>query len=108
MQASGGNIVATGVSSVTTSTTKTYYVSCTNASGCESGRTAVTATVNICTVFIQLQQTAMDLTQEQYNSCKSLSCYQDNQGSNHCINATPGVFSIIQRSQHLLPALVYI
>jgi len=47
--ASGGNIVATGVRQCYYKYNKTYYVSCTNASGCESGRTAVTATVNICT-----------------------------------------------------------
>jgi len=46
--AAGGASLGTGASFTTPSisATTTYYVSCTSAAGCESGRTAVTATVN--------------------------------------------------------------
>jgi hypothetical protein len=44
---SGGNVVNTGTSySPNLTQTTTYYVSCKSAAGCESGRTAVTGTIN--------------------------------------------------------------
>ena len=44
---SGGNVVNTGASfGPSLTTTTTYYVSCTNAFGCEGPRTSVTGTIN--------------------------------------------------------------
>jgi len=91
--ATGGNLVATGVSSVSTSTTKTYYVSCTNAGGCESARTAVTATVNICT---GIYPTATSCTGFNSGTIQFLPkvcvATKTTKGVTTVSNATPGVF----------------